>query len=119
VAARTSNGTIYEVPSPQSIVTGPGRARVVSLTQTRIVLHVQARGRYRLAVRYSPYWRPSAGCVSRGPDGMLRVTTRAPGWLALSFDVRPGRALEAFAGESPTTCWKVTVPRSLRDLRAP
>src|SRR5262249_50348618 len=85
VVLRTPSGTIYEVPQPRSIGTGPGRARVVSLTETRIVLRLAAAGRYRLAVRYSPYWRPSAGCVSRGADGMLRVETTAPGWLALAF----------------------------------
>src|SRR5207249_2559269 len=48
--------TIYSVPRPRRIVTGPAPASVLALQQTRILLLLKAPGSYRLAVRYSPYW---------------------------------------------------------------
>ncbi len=54
----------------------PG-ARLVALRRDRITLYVDRTGRYRIAVRNSPYWTASTGCVSRAPDGMLRWTPGA------------------------------------------
>jgi hypothetical protein len=96
--------TVYEVPSPTSILTGPLGARVVSLTESRIVLAARHRGSYRLAVRFSRYWRPSAGCLSRTTDGMIRLAIARPGRVSLKFAPNARSALAALAGRSSRSC---------------
>jgi hypothetical protein len=99
---RTSQLSIFEVPSPRPIVTGPGPAYVRALTRSRLVVRLGRRGTYRVALRHSPYWRSSRGCLSRGVDGMLRLTVMRPGPVQLRFDVDAGRALAAVAGRVPS-----------------
>jgi hypothetical protein len=101
---KTSTTTIFSVPAPRPIVTGPARARVGALQEARIVLSVDAPGTYRIAVRYTPYWHASSGCVSRGGDGMLRLTTPTAGRVTLAFDLDPRAALMALTGSSPPRC---------------
>jgi hypothetical protein len=96
---RTGAVTIYAVPDPQPIV-GPG-ASVVALTQAHVDLLLRRPGRFRVAVRWSPYWAPSLGCITRGHDGMLRLSSRRSGPVRLSFDVDAGRALQAVTGREP------------------
>ncbi len=67
--------TIYRVPHPRPIVTGPGEPRLLALTAETLRLRVSRGGTYRIAVRWSPYWRASDGCLGRGADGMLRLRT--------------------------------------------
>ena len=100
---KTATTTVYAVPSPVPIVTGPHAPRVVALTQTKIVVSVHAPGRYRLAVRYSPYFAATGACLTKTADGMTRLTVSRPGRVRLAFAVTPGRALAALAG-SKTTC---------------
>ena len=75
-----------------------------ALTQSRISVALGAGGRYRIAVRYSPYWETSAGCLTRGADGMLRLSVPDGGLVALRFDVDAGLALQAVAGREQTAC---------------
>ena len=98
---RTKNVTIYAVPKPQRMITGPGPAALTSLAESRIGVRVDRGGTYRIAVRWSPYWRTSTGCLSKGRDGMLRLTTHAPRIARLSFVVDAKRALDELAGEQP------------------
>jgi hypothetical protein len=77
---------------------------VLELTQTRIVLELTRPGRYRLAVRFSPYWQPSAGCVLRRKDGMVELAVPRGGKLVLRFDVNPGRALRQVTGGRSFSC---------------
>lgn len=104
VVLRTSGLTIYAVPSPAKILTGPAPARVDAVAQMRLVLHVARPGPYRLAVRYSPYWRPSVGCLARRRDGMTEVVAPSAGRIVLTFDVDPGRAIATLMGRSGRTC---------------
>jgi hypothetical protein len=101
---RSAHLTIYAVPSPHRIVRGPGAARVVLLTQTRLNVAFGAPGTYRLAIRYSPYWSASSGCLDPGGDGMIRLRVPAAGVVQLRFHVNAKRALAAFAGQRPQTC---------------
>jgi hypothetical protein len=101
---RTKHVTIFEVPAPRPLITGPVAARVVELTQTRATVRVAAAGTYRLAIRYSPYWVASAGCLEPGPDSMIRLHVPAAGDVRLTFHVNARRALAAFAGEHPQAC---------------
>jgi hypothetical protein len=98
VASRSPRVTIYEVPDPSPIVTGPSAAEVVALTQTRVLLRVGGRGTYRVAIRSSPYWHASRGCVRSGDDGTLRLGVRRAGPVELRFDVTRGDVLETLAG---------------------
>ncbi|MGH2971395.1 MAG: hypothetical protein ACRDLE_04570, partial [Gaiellaceae bacterium] len=89
---------IYRVPHFQPIVTGPGKARVVAMTQARIVVAVPRGGEYRIAVRYSPYWRASDGCLSKGKDGMLRLTTLHARTASIGIIVSADSAFDQLAG---------------------
>ncbi len=93
--------TVYRVPRPQPIVTGPGSPRVLSLSESRLRLHVSG-GTVRIAVRWSPYWRASDGCLSKGPDGMLRLRTLRPRTVGIAFRVDASHLLGALAGDPPT-----------------
>ena len=101
---RTAHITIYSVPSPRPLITGPAEARVVRLTQTQVSVRVGAPGTYRLAVRYSPYWSASSGCLDPGKDSMIRLRVPAAGKVQLRFHVNARRAFAAFTGERPQTC---------------
>ena len=101
---RRTHMTIYAVPSPRPIVTGPAPARVVDLTQTRVTIRVAAAGTYRVAVRYSPYWMATPGCLDPGEDSMIRLRARRAGEISLTFHVNARRAFAAFEGRRPQTC---------------
>ena len=98
----TRHITIYQVPNPRPIVTGQGPAMMLRLGQTQMVMKVGSPGRYRVAVRYSPYWstKNDTGCVSKGEDGMLRVDVQRPGRIVLQFKPKPTRVLAAMVGAS-------------------
>ena len=74
------------------------------MTEERIDLHVSGPGTYRIAVRFSRFWRPSLGCVSRGGDGMMRLSVPRAGAVGLRFAVDAERALDAVTGERARTC---------------
>ncbi|HKB93911.1 MAG TPA: hypothetical protein VKC62_06745, partial [Gaiellaceae bacterium] len=106
----TSRGvSIYAVPRPRPFVTGPGRAAVLALGESRLVVHVSRGGTYRVAVRWSPYWHASSGCLARAHDEMLRLRTRGAATVRIAFDVNAGSLLDAFADTAPT-CPRVTGP---------
>jgi hypothetical protein len=98
---RTRTMTIYAVPAPRPIVTGPGSPHLLTLRDEQLRLHVTQGGTYRIAVRWSPYWRASDGCLSSGKDGMLRLRTRAARTVGIVFRVDADRALEALTGTHP------------------
>ncbi len=104
VAARTGSTTVYEVPSPARLVTGPGRARVAAFSNSSLTLSLGAPGRYRVATSWSPYWRSDRGCLARGADGMVVVTVARPGRVRLRFDVSATRALAALKGTKTPAC---------------
>jgi hypothetical protein len=100
VVYRTRNFTVYSVPKAVPIVRGPDAPRVVALTQTAIDLTVGRAGRYRVAVRYSPYFAARGACITKTKDGMTRLDIARAGRVRLAFAVTPGRALAALAGSS-------------------
>ena len=89
---------IYRVPNFVPIVTGPGKPRVLALTAERVVVDVPRGGTYRIAVRYSPYWRTSDGCLSKGKDGMLRLTTLHARVAHIGFILSADSAFDQLAG---------------------
>ena len=98
VVRRSATATIFAVPSPEPIVTGPGRPRVLELGVSSIAFRAARPGTYHVAIRYSPYWSGRGACVQQAPDGMFDVRTRRAGIVRLDVDVTPGRALETMAG---------------------
>lgn len=98
----TARVSVYEVPHAQPIVTGPASPELRTLTQSRIGVQVREGGRYRIAVRYSPYWRASDGCLSQGKDGMLRLRTLAARDVTIVFSVSASRAFDQLAGDRPS-----------------
>jgi hypothetical protein len=92
---------IYAVPLPRPIVTGPDRPVLLGLLESRLVVRVRRGGTYRVAVRWSPYWQASTGCLARTSDGMLRLRTRSAATVRIAFDVDPTSLLNAFAGAKP------------------
>jgi hypothetical protein len=99
VVLRTRRLTVYSVPSPRPIVTGPAKARVVGLTEQRVRLEFPRAGRYRIAIRYSEYWHAEGACIAGGSDGMILLHVERAGPLNLEFDVDPGRVLATVAGD--------------------
>jgi hypothetical protein len=97
---RTGTVTIFEVPRPRPILTGPVPATVLRLTATRVIVDLPRPGSYRLAVRFSPYWHADRACLSRGADGMTTITPQKPGRLQLSFRLNAGSALAAVGGST-------------------
>jgi hypothetical protein len=95
---------VYEVPSPRAILSGPGRPTVLALQETRLLAALDRRGTYRIAIRYSPYWEPTRGCVSESADGMIRLRVARPGVVSLRFVVDAEHAVKAIAGVGGSDC---------------
>jgi hypothetical protein len=106
---RSRDVSVYAVPRPRPIVTGPGRPKVLALREARLFVRVSRGGAYRVAVRWSPYWHASAGCLARTRGGMLRLRTRTAGTVRIAFDVNATSLLDAFAGAAPA-CPKAPGP---------
>ena len=93
--------SIYAVPRPQPIVTGPGRPRVLALRESRLRVRVSRGGKYGIAVRWSPYWQTSTGCLTRGRGGMLSLRTPSAATVRISFDIDATSLFNAFADSTP------------------
>jgi hypothetical protein len=93
--------SIYAVPRPQPIVRGPGRPTVLAFRESRLVIRVSRAGTYGVAVRWSPYWHASAGCLARSRDGMVELQMHRPATVHIAFDVNASSLLAALAGQSP------------------
>jgi hypothetical protein len=97
----TSKLTIYEVPDARPMITGPASPRLTSLTESRVGVVLHTGGTYRIAVRWSPYWHASHGCLTKGSDGMMRLTTQRARVVRLTFGVNAVRALDELVGVQP------------------
>ncbi len=102
---RLPNLTIYEVPHPRSIITGPGHPRILALGGAQVRLELSEPGRYRLAVRYSPYLRASGVCLQKSADGMTELVARHSGSIKLNFDFDLGRALDVLGDSVESDCF--------------
>ena len=99
----TAEVSIYAVPHPQTIVTGPGKPVVLALRQSRLAVRVSRGGTYRIAIRWSPYWHASTGCLAKGPGRMLQLRTTRAETVRIGFDIDARSLFDAFAGSS-TRC---------------
>lgn len=103
VVYRTRHITIFAVPSPTSIVTGPHRPRVLSLGSSSVVLYLPRPGLYHVALRYTPYWTAPGVCVAATPGGLISVRNKHAGVVKLSFSLTASGALAALDG-SQSSC---------------
>lgn len=101
VVFRGPHQTVYELPAARGVITGRRPAEVRAMSETQLFLHVPAPGRYHIAVRFSPYWRASDGCVAHAADGMTWLTAPRAGRVTLGFRVNVHRGLEALTGREP------------------
>ena len=101
---RATNLAIFAVPRARPILTGPAPARVLKMTGSRVLVDLSRPGRYRLAVRYSPYWNAENACLARAADGMTTIEARRPGELQLAFRVSAASALAAVVGDDKRAC---------------
>jgi hypothetical protein len=101
---RSAHTTVYAVPAPRKLVTGPGRTDVLTFGQSRVTFTVAAAGRYRIAMSWSPYWKASRGCLERDEAGMTVLNAPGPGAVTMRFTLKAGRALATLAGRSTRTC---------------
>ena len=91
------------VTAPHRDRAGPRRgARCSGSTGSRS--SVARPGRYRIATNWSPYWTTGAGCLSRGDDGTVRLTTTRAGIVRLDLSVNARGALVALEGGSKPQC---------------
>jgi hypothetical protein len=105
VVFSSADFTIFAVPSPLPIVTGPGHPRVDKVTESTITLALPQPGRYQLGIRYTPYLAAPQACVSEAKDGMTVLTAPDAGQVKVAFSVSATGALAALTG-SRTTCAK-------------
>jgi hypothetical protein len=101
---KTTHIQIFAVPDPRTLVSGPGGSAVVAFGRARLDLRLATPGTYRIAVRYSPYWNASTGCVSVGPDGMLRLRAPHAGLVHLYFQVGASELLRVLLGNARASC---------------
>jgi hypothetical protein len=80
---------IWEVPDPRPLLAGPGPAGITLFEHDAIAGQTGTPGNYRLAVRFTPYWRLVQGnlCLDVAPDGMTELRTASPGPFRLEIDV--------------------------------
>jgi hypothetical protein len=95
----SAHGRIYAVPNPAPIVVGPRRPRILALRTESVRFRARVPGRYRLSIRYSPYWSSDEVCVLRRPDGMMDVLAREAGVIELRIRVTARRALATLVGQ--------------------
>ena len=58
-------------------------------------------GAYRVAVRWSPYWHASTGCLTRAGGGMLQLRTAGAATVRIGFDIDASSLFDAFADTAP------------------
>jgi hypothetical protein len=97
---RTPRLNVFELPNPASLASDG--AVVEWLGASRARLRVPVRGSYRVAIRFSPYWRTFQGCVEPTADGMTRVYAFREGIVDLDFKVNVHRGFETLTGLTPT-----------------
>jgi hypothetical protein len=96
----TAHATVYAVPSPLPILTGPGRPHVDQVSESSVTVTITRPGTYRLGISYSPYLRAPTTCLTESRDGMTLLTATRPGRLHLAFDVSAASVFAALTGRT-------------------
>jgi len=101
---RSAHLTVYAVPAPWKLVTGPGDPRVLHFGQSQLVLRVRGPGRYRVATTWSPYWKVAHGCLEQAEDGMTILHADRAGTVTMRITLSAGPALRTLAGRAVQSC---------------
>ena len=103
---RSARWSIYELPGPVPILTGPAAGGIDRLGHERIAGWTASRGNYRLRVRYTPLWRVARGrvCLRRAADGMTRLIVRRPGVFVLVLPEAPATVVRSAITRRDGTC---------------
>ncbi len=85
---------VYEVESASPLVSGP--AHLHSMGPDSFTLRAQAPGQALVRVRFTRYWKLTAGsgCIEAGPDGLTRVRLDRAGELRAQTSFSLRRLLE-------------------------
>jgi hypothetical protein len=80
-----STATIYALPHPTPLLTGPARAVITRLDANTIGGRVSQGGSYLLRVRFTQYWsvEPRTLCLEPAAHGMTTMTVARPGRFVL------------------------------------
>ena len=103
VVFRTAEVTVFAVPSPVPIVTGPAHPRVLAFDDSSIEIALRRPGAYRVALHYTPYMAATNACLQERKDGMIELRAQQAGVLKLAFSLTASHALAAIAG-SRSSC---------------
>jgi hypothetical protein len=93
---RLPTATVYELPHPTPLLTGPASAAVTGLRSSRITGYANKPGSYLLRVRYSPYWSVtgSSVCLAPGPEAMTLLRVIRPGSFTIQAAETAGAVLD-------------------------
>jgi hypothetical protein len=87
---RDANWSIYRLPKPTPLLTGPGVAIVTDVGHSVVRGAVSAPGRYLLRTHYSPYLHVSGGgCARKGPAKMTWLELPSAGSFTVSVPGTP------------------------------
>lgn len=102
--ATTSTGTIFELPNPTGIVSGPAPATVSALGHSSLRGSVAAAGTYRVRLRWSPYWRASerGACIAKTADKMIDLRLPRAGRFSLSIPAGLDGVVDALIDKHPS-----------------
>jgi hypothetical protein len=104
VVARLGGWTVYRLEDATPIASPARDVRVLRLTADSITLRVDRPGRYRLRMRYTPYWHVERGqaCVApRRPWG-THLWVRRAGVVRVRFDLRLSTVVSTVLGGGST-----------------
>lgn len=119
VAFRRAGWTVYRVPGPTPLVTGPGAARITAFGHSTVAGVAAAPGRYLLRVRWTRYWSfRGAGCVIRGPGRMTWLELSRAGPFSLSVSSSPGALVDAATDAAAPGCQAAAGRREADSPRA-
>ncbi len=95
---------VYAVPHPRPLLSGPGHPRVLAAGQEGYLIDLPQPGRYRFAVRWTPYWRAPGLCTLARPDGLTTIVVRQAETVRLSFAPSASRVLATVFDPRHQTC---------------
>ena len=79
IVYRDPTWTIFRVPHPTALATGPGAVHISEVDHSAIAGTATVAGRYLVRVRFMPYATVTNGCISRAPNGMTWLDLPMPG----------------------------------------
>lgn len=103
--AEIGSWRIFEVPDATPIATPADAISVRRIDGERVTVHAERPGRYRLRIRYTPYWRivQGDGCVMPTSSWTTELRVTKPGLVTLQFQVGFSRVVQTVLGR-PARC---------------